>query len=1281
MNLKLLRPLLLLLVTAAVAVGCAEERPPINRVQPNALDKAFFVGDLLQDPVDDPEFWTQATIIDVGYGAPGSGLFTSTYTQGVARIKWEITEDVLLGRLTYERIENSDGKGAGPSSTDGQVVAAYRILKHFDIRHAYNPSTGEEQNVIEENTTDRAWYEREYMRVDWSRNENTNAYDFDTLSLLGIYGGIEYSPLAYYVNDPTHEDAPHFDVESGYFDVTNKVFAAPGLIDLSHLGWGIDKIPACWLESDLFGGSFPSGNCNPTEVTIRQSFRRVVDTDFEPSDWDGYRFQSYGGFYVERFGYARLFGMTDQQWHRFLTRYNIWQRSHYYDDPTAMKGAVTCFSPEVDEKRFEVAYQHGDDPHADANKDGTEDACRAVTVNLGKKSGVCSPEAIATHELCQGGIDDTKCFDRGFDKDNDKSLSDSERTSCKAGLEFQCCYDLAQPVHGGSRCDTFKQRCTLPYRHRKVRPLAWYYTNGSNQFFFNSTEWATHDHDVAMRHAIMVSRYAECMATARDKDWCLKGNVDAEGNGVAGDNFDGEPIAMIDGQPRAKGNPVYFGQMDDHLEAQQLAKEVDDCRHGMSYTGNNGQEDYGPINSEEREGNCIALATTVAEARGAEGRIDEGVIKLAAMPEQIVLCHSPVEADDPAICGPSEDRLPRGVTAADCAVAHDEHDTTTMDVCKLARNVRRGDLRYHLVNVLDAPQSNSPWGIYTDAEDPLTGETFSAGINVWSHVNDLFSQQMVERARFIKGELSLEQVTEGQYVKDWSRAAEAASGNGSAPKISRHQLDQRLADFVGMDVDEFSQLQLGGAIKKKMRQQREEIREVRAAADAPSTMGAIYDARRKAIVGTEIEAELADPMMQDLAGVTGMPSDIATERASIARGLNPVAQKQLRNMFEQALAQRGTCMYNEAPVPMAMTSLADALEQKFQHVCARRDDAGNCETYYGPFGSSGLTNCSDPGDPASCVANTDADVDFQQERAELMRRYVAERANYGVIVHEMGHSVGERHNFVSSSDAFSYRPQYWQLRTDDGRIDTLCEDYSEDGSCVGPRWFDPMTKNERDNMIWLFMHSSVMDYAGEYTQDFLGLGGYDVAATRMFYGENVAVYADPSYRVNEERAGGVLAKMDNFGGIIGIPTEYNGEDIHYSAMQHHYELISDCAVVDPQTYKPASWDSNIHGGWHPVLDGLIVRNSDGKFTKCKQQPVDYRPWQSLRMPSNTELTNGGQTPEFYRGGPAVDSDKRLRVPYGFATDRWADLGNASVYRHDNGADVYEIFDFLSTQQE
>jgi hypothetical protein len=38
------------------------------------------------------------------------------------------------------------------------------------VRRSYNPTTGEELNIVEENMVDRPWYEREYMRVDWSQN-------------------------------------------------------------------------------------------------------------------------------------------------------------------------------------------------------------------------------------------------------------------------------------------------------------------------------------------------------------------------------------------------------------------------------------------------------------------------------------------------------------------------------------------------------------------------------------------------------------------------------------------------------------------------------------------------------------------------------------------------------------------------------------------------------------------------------------------------------------------------------------------------------------------------------------------------------------------------------------------------------------------------------------------------------------------------------------------------------------------------------------------------------
>ena len=139
--------------------------------------------------------------------------------------------------------------------------------------------------------------------------------------------------------------------------------------------------------------------------------------------------------------------------------------------------------------------------------------------------------------------------------------------------------------------------------------------------------------------------------------------------------------------------------------------------------------------------------------------------------------------------------------------------------------------------------------------------------------------------------------------------------------------------------------------------------------------------------------------------------------------------------------------------------------------------------------------------------NAKDDKGTQFARAEKMRKWLAQRAQYGVIIHEMGHSIALRHNFVSSSDAFNYRSQYWQLRTKNGAVKKQCADLSTDGEdCVGPRYFDPITDNERNNLMWMFMQSSVMDYAGETTQDLIGLGAYDFAAARMFYGDAVSVY-------------------------------------------------------------------------------------------------------------------------------------------------------------------------------
>ncbi|MBL8917486.1 MAG: hypothetical protein JNJ54_01380, partial [Myxococcaceae bacterium] len=1104
-------PLHAALLGALVASSCAQQQPPIIRVQPDAIDKAFFVGKDYLAASDDPEFYSQATLVDVGYGAGQDGLFTSTYAQPLTRVKWTVTEDLLIARLAYERIQGSDGKGAGKATNDGIVVAAFAIKSHFDIKRDYNAQTGEQTNVIAENTVDRPWFDRQYIRVDWSKNLSTDNYEFDTLSQLGVYGGVTYEPLAYTVQSPHDDDAPHLDADQGYLDVTNKAFARPQLVDLSALGGGL--MPACYFDADFSGGTGPNTQCSPVELTIRHAFRKVEDSDYEPADWDGDRFKAFGAFTTDRQGYAREYGMTDTQWHRFINRYNLWAKSHFYTDANAKTGAVACFTPKT--------TPAGADPHRDANKDGTEDECEAV----GR----------------------------------------------------------------GSRCDTFSQKCTLPYRDREVKPVVWFYSEGSNPEYFEATREATHEWDVALRASVMAARYAECVKTK---------SADCEAQ-----------------------YPVYSGQQDDNDDAIALAKEVDDCRAGRSYPG----------------ADCSQVADAVAAARG----YTQGVVALAKQPEALVLCHSPVEANDPALCGGQ--RLPANVAAADCFRAAREGDEALKTLCSGGLRVRKGDLRYHQVNTIVSPQTPSPWGIMVDAHDPLTGEKISASINVWSHVTDLWSQGIVDTARYIRGELSTSDVTEGTYVRDWASAAEAATVRGTLPIVTAEQRFAMLGKATrgralsGAELEAFEQT----PVFRQAKQLQLQARDLKADALAPASTRPLYEARRKAL-NTPTEAALTTRMFQSFAGRAGLlSSDLMSELASPLRGANPARARDLRTQRELKLAERGACVMNEAPAPLAIPNLATLLEEKF-----------------GRFNAS-----SSKGE--------------QLLRAERMRQYLAHRAHYAVVTHEMGHSIGLRHNFVSSSDAFNYRPQYWQLRTDDGAATRPCTSLDATGSCTGPRYFDVITEAEKSQLLTMFMQSSTMDYAGEATQDLLGLGAYDFAAARMFYGGVVAVADAPDMKAGTSKGRGLLEKMDNFGGILGLqygigrptPQDPNNTDtIHYSQLQRTYRLISNCRVVDPIAFKPADWDASARGAWHPLLDGLIVKVK-GQYTRCRQQPVDYVAWDSLRS------AGAG------RGGPSLDAQSRVRFPYGFATDRWADLGNLSVYRHDNGADPYELFDFLITQQE
>jgi hypothetical protein len=193
-------------------ISCSEVRPDVNRVQTNLVSKTVFEGD----------WWFTRTIVGLpddaawaigaaGSGAPWPGAMANfdiaSQSGVIGRIRWVIDENFLYAYRASELIP-----GSNPDSDDpefrGSPLAVYRITSHVDIRREFNPVTGERSNVVSENTTDRRWYEREFIRVDWSQNLVTFGQFGAGLEIEALFGSFVREPANLGITDEGNRELP-----------------------------------------------------------------------------------------------------------------------------------------------------------------------------------------------------------------------------------------------------------------------------------------------------------------------------------------------------------------------------------------------------------------------------------------------------------------------------------------------------------------------------------------------------------------------------------------------------------------------------------------------------------------------------------------------------------------------------------------------------------------------------------------------------------------------------------------------------------------------------------------------------------------------------------------------------------------------------------------------------------------------------------------------------------------------------------------------------------------
>ncbi len=314
----------ILLSIILICGGCAADVIDIDRTQANRTKKSLFNG----------EWFYRATVIEAPYN---QGFVFEGLQGSMDRVRWEIRKTQLVAFRSYEVFMDAE-QGNGSVQFNGAPVAVFNITSHFDVFRNYNTATGEQSNVLDEDTTTNPWFERKYIRVDWSQNvlgdwvaleagfsavsaapyfpqeneednpERTRVGD-DYIDAVGHYDIFpdEYNCWSLF-EDPTFCGRSQVKIRLSFMKIAGRKDAASGLILRDYIPLEYpDVVPVTDEAGNPYRQCSPDGTCERTTLPV---------------------FERFGYFRHERLQYDDKF-----QWTRdgrlFLGhRHNMWKRSH-----------------------------------------------------------------------------------------------------------------------------------------------------------------------------------------------------------------------------------------------------------------------------------------------------------------------------------------------------------------------------------------------------------------------------------------------------------------------------------------------------------------------------------------------------------------------------------------------------------------------------------------------------------------------------------------------------------------------------------------------------------------------------------------------------------------------------------------------------------------------------------------------------------------------------------------------------------------------------------------
>jgi hypothetical protein len=290
-----------------LAIGCVTEPNPLDKTQPESVNKAMFDG----------EWYYQVTVTDTEWHNPITFIGEQTQTfGGVAyKVRWEINQDLLSGYLIPQSYLDADGKPVKNAIGRESLVLSFPIERHFDIKYLQNNTTREELNVIVENT-DRPWNERDYMIVDWSKNLVTDFWQ--PLGAEAVSGEIIREPIA------TWKNVEFFDTSDAKIDT--RAWNPDKDLDVYVMNFDIEE--QIYAPLSFSWEKYSDSHAEPALVKYRISLmkkdpRGAAPSTYEPAAYPDEFFRRFGYFRTEYATYDAMRGPLESQKQYFINRFDL----------------------------------------------------------------------------------------------------------------------------------------------------------------------------------------------------------------------------------------------------------------------------------------------------------------------------------------------------------------------------------------------------------------------------------------------------------------------------------------------------------------------------------------------------------------------------------------------------------------------------------------------------------------------------------------------------------------------------------------------------------------------------------------------------------------------------------------------------------------------------------------------------------------------------------------------------------------------------------------------